>query len=1180
MKLLFKLLVVFTVLFSVNITAATISGNIKCDINGNGTIETDEICPSEAVWVKLLNVARDRLIAQVPLYPSGAFMFNVNVTGDFVLFIDNNGDIRDSTPTPPSNSIFGDPLSGSLSIAITATDEINAGNDFVLIPDPSCDCTAGDNNLTIAPIVIDGIMDDWAVVIPDPDNGRCDSGTVTDYDTNKTINGVIQSTGRNLTHFVWTGQNDENGFVYGYTERVGSSTNTETFLFYKDGDADGLMENGDIALTASWSGNTGTVKMEICDYVVNTTDGDANSDFMVWQQSDVGTPLSYPAGATVPQEWVGSADGYTIQGGLTNCRTASGLVGSGSADGRSMEWQVPWKVVNMLPFQPITYHISTMNAAVNLNNPPGQIDDNLGSCMLQAPVVKLDVNKTVDNPTPRIGENVTYTITVTNSGDSTNSVVVNDTLPNGLQYVSYTGTDWTCTNSGPDINCTYTGVLMNGGSISVDIVASVNDNTSLWGQTRTNTACASSDENTTLICDTENITIYSPEVALDLSKTVSNATPFIGASIFYTVTITNNGPDIANNIVVDDTLPSGVSYTSYFGDDWTCTDVANVLDCNYNVALGAGATTELFIIVDVTGTAGTSYTNTAFTHADENTTDVSDSVTITPVAPPAPATLTVEKGVSNTSPLTGDTIVYGIIISNVGGVDANNVVLKDLLPSGVTYVSTSYDTALGGIFTDTPPDGNITWSGFTLPFGTSTIIQITATVDAAENVTVSNQACAHHDIILTDVCSDANFTVRVPDVQLLMDKSVDNENPRVDENVIYTLVVTNNGTDTANNVIVNDPLPAGVTYVSSLPLNAYDDGTGVWTVGTLSPGASSELTITVSIDPGGEGDLITNIADAVADENGTPVLDDANLTVYTPIVILTIQKVSDQNFPAEGENITYTVIVNNIGDDNATNVMVTDTLPNGVTYLNAGGNGWTCSDLGTIDCSYANEIAPGFPTSFDINVTVNPGTSGTTLTNTVCIDDPTALVPICGESNINVNQFLDLVVTKVVNNPAPSVGETIQYTITVTNNGPINATGVEITEDVYHIIGLVNVSTVPTLADDDTWIVGDLNVGETATLQVTATVGSGASGNTYVNNAVLTGLDQTDIEPSNNHVTATIAVVPSAPTPPEPEDCLCDDVNSDSSSALNTVSAALMILMTLMLGLFFVRREELNETQK
>ena len=1161
-----KLLAVLSIFMSINLGAATISGNVYCDIDDSGSIDTGEVCPSEGIWVKLYNVSRDRWIAQEPIYPSGAYSFEIGATGDFLVFIDNNGDTtKDSTPTPPTNMLFSDPSDGTLPVTIATLEDVSEGNDFILIPDPACDCSGGDNMMTIAPIEINGDMSDWMTVIPDPDNGVCDSSTITDYDINKTNTGEIQSTGRNLTRFVWTGQEDENGFVYGYTERAGSNTNTETFIFYKDGDADGLMESGDIALVASWQGNTGTVKMEICDYVP----ADQAGDPMVWQQSDVGTPLLYPGGTTVPQEWVGQADGYTLHGGLTNCRKEDGLVGAGSADGLRMEWQVPWSIVNMLPFQPITYHVSTMNASVNQTNPPGQVDDNMGSCPLAAPVVKLDVNKTADITNPRVGDDVTYTITVTNSGDPTSSVVVNDTLPAGMTYVSYSGTDWTCTNDGQDVNCSYAGVLLNGGSTSVDIVASVNDDTSLWGDTLTNNACTSSDENATQVCDQETITVYTPLVSLDINKTASNETPYTGATIFYTIAVTNNGPDTANNVVVHDAFPAGLDYVDYNGSNWVCTEVGNTVDCNYTVALNAGVTTNLFIITDVTGPADTDITNTASAHADENLTDVSDSATITPVTPPVPATLTVEKGVSNETPLTGENIVYGIIISNGGQEDATNVVFTDSLPTGVTYVGADYNASLGGTFTET--NGDITWSGFDLAAGESTIIRITVTVDAAIGIDVNNIACAHSDENTTDICNDANFTVRAPIVQFTIDKSVDDENPWVEDSVTYTIAVTNNGTDTANNVVVDDTLPAGVTYVSSSP-DAFDDTNNEWIVGTLLPGASSELNITVSIDLATEGNLISNVATVTADENLTPVSDDANLTVYTPIVELTIQKVADQNFPPEGAEVTYTIIVNNIGDDNATGVTVTDTLPADVTFVSAGGNGWTCIETSTVDCSYAYEIEPGIPSSFDINVTVNSGTAGETLTNTACTIADQNETQVCAENSITVNQNVDLVVTKSVNNTTPAEGETIEYTITVTNNGPITATGVEIIENIIELTGLTNISAVASHGSFDgneTWSIGTLEAFDTATLTVTATVASGASG-AYTNFATLTGLDQDDIDPDSNFAQATITVT-----------CPCDEVSSDGSPALNVVTGTLMILLTLLIGLFFVRREEqLNRNER
>ena len=929
-----KLLRIFTILsiiYGVNLFAATISGNVYCDINDNGTIETGEVCPSEGIWVKLYNVTRNRWI-QMPLTSSGTYSFDVGTTGDFRVFIDNNGDtVKDSTPTPPTNMLFKNPIDGTLDVSISSLADNRTGNNFVLVPDPACDCSGGDNVLTKVPIAIDGNMNDWTTALTDPDNGICDSSTITDYDINKTQTGEIQSTGRNLTHFVWTGQDDENGFVYGYTERAGSTTNTETFLFYKDGDADGLMETGDIALVAGWQGNTGIVKMEICDYVP----ADQAGDPMVWQPSDEGTTLLYPGGTTVPQEWVGQADGYTLHGGLTNCRASQGLVGAGSADGLRMEWQVPWKTVNMLPFQRITYHVSTLNASVNATNPPGQVDDNMGSCPLAAPAVKLDITKTADTANPRVGDDVTYTITVTNSGDPANGVVVSDTLPAGMTYVSFSGTDWTCTGNAQDVSCSYTGVLLNGASSSVQIVASVDAGT--LGDTLTNTACVASDENSTLVCVDESITVASSQ--LQISKNVSDVTPYVNEIVTYEINVTNTGPNIAYNVSLSDTLPAGIDYIDFTGADWDCTETSpDVIGCNYTTPLGAGETTTVTFGVQVTGTAG-DYTNTACVNSDDSTAAVCDSVTLTALPTPTDVVLSMAKGVDENTPLIGETITYTISVINVGTTQATNVNVTDSLPSELDF-----DSVTGGGNYDSGTR-IISWSIPTLDPNAPQIFTITAIVNdtAVIDTAVNNEVCAVADQNLTPQCANIDIVPRNPIVTMLMDKSVDNENPRVGDNVTYTLVVTNNGSDTATNVTVNDPLPDGLVPVASnATIGSYVDPT--WFIGTLAPGASEELNITATISPDTEGDLISNVATVSATENPTPVSDDANLTVYTPLVILTIQKVADQNFPPEGADITYTIIVNNIGNDNATGVTVTDTLPEGVTFLGAGGNGWICDE--------------------------------------------------------------------------------------------------------------------------------------------------------------------------------------------------------------------------------------------
>ncbi len=926
MKLIKKFLGISLLLYA-NANAAIISGSTYCDLNLNGIRDADEVCTNEAVWIKL-QYPTGKVDVMQPEHPSGFFSFNVNKTGDFFLFIDDNGDFKDSTPTAPSNTVFVNPASGSFDITITNSNDEDNSSQFGLAPDQTCNCDGGNGIMTIAPITIDGDVSEWATVISDPDNGSCDSGCQTDYDINKTKTGVIQTIGRNLVRFAWTGEENPNGYVYGYTKRVGSSNNTETFMYYKDGDGDGLMENGDIALYGRWQGSTRNVDMQMCEYIPADP---INGDPMVWQESDVGTPLSYPEGATVPEEWVGSADGYTLAGSFVNCGPRDGLIGIGSANGIEMEWQVPWQVVGMTNGinTKITYHISTMNSEVNDNNPPGQVDDNMGNCPLAAePGVNLTVTKTANHTTQIIGQPITYTISVTNTGGSSNTIHVNDVLPTGVSYVGYSGTNWSCTE-GPtnNVSCDYSGTLGYGASSSFTITATVDNDPVLYGEILTNTACANSDENTTLVCDDANTTVLTPAA--------------------------------------------------------------------------------------------------------------------------------------------------GVLLS--------------------------------------------------------------------------------------------------------MEKTVDNDNPREGDQVTYTLRVINYGDTNATNVVVNDTLPAGVIYDSHSPSAANYNGTD-WIIPTLDSGASAEMNITATIDSGYVGALISNEACASAEENATLVCDDANLTVYTPIVKLTIQKIALPPNPAEGDTVSYAIIVNNEGEDNATGVHIEDILPSAdpsVTYVGYSGANWNCTyNDPTLSCDYASQIVPGTPASLMINVTVDANTSTQTFTNNVCTQADENITWVCDDANITVNDDLDIGVTKIVDDSTPSANQTITYTITVTNYGPIAATGVEVSEDIYTsdlLTGIIFSPSKGSMIDDETWDVGDLNVNETATLTVTATVvGDVSGGEEFINRAAVTDLIQTDINSDNDRAQASIVV-----------GCPCNDVKSDSSPAMSKVSGLIMILMTIMIGLFFIRREEqINQNRR
>jgi uncharacterized repeat protein (TIGR01451 family) len=126
----------------------------------------------------------------------------------------------------------------------------------------------------------------------------------------------------------------------------------------------------------------------------------------------------------------------------------------------------------------------------------------------------------------------------------------------------------------------------------------------------------------------------------------------------------------------------------------------------------------------------------------------------------------------------------------------------------------------------------------------------------------------------------------------------------------------------------------------------------------------------------------------------------------------------------------------------------------------------------------------------------------------------------------------NLQVTKTVDNAAPNEGDSITYTIVVTNNGLDDTTGVEVTDLLPS--GVTYVSDVPSVGVYNpvtgVWLVGNLPYGGSRTLWITAAVDSGTGGTIIVNWAEITASDQPDPDISDNAARADISVA-SPPTP-------------------------------------------------
>jgi uncharacterized repeat protein (TIGR01451 family) len=259
------------------------------------------------------------------------------------------------------------------------------------------------------------------------------------------------------------------------------------------------------------------------------------------------------------------------------------------------------------------------------------------------------------------------------------------------------------------------------------------------------------------------------------------------------------------------------------------------------------------------------------------------------------------------------------------------------------------------------------------------------------------------------------FGIQSPELQISKDDGVASVAPG--DNITYTLTYANNGT-LANNVVITETLPANTSLSSNnLPGWQQVGATNLYTynIGDLGIGLSQTITFVVTVDdplPAGVANII-NLAeigdDGTAGDDSNP--DNNNDSETTPINAapdLQINKADGGATATEGDAITYTLTYINAGNKEATNVVITETVPNHTTF-NPGAStpGWACTPNNNAGSACTRNISSlaggGVGGSATFVVTVDdPLPAGvTTITNTVQIGDDGANG---GDSNPADNQ--------------------------------------------------------------------------------------------------------------------------------------------------------------------------------
>lgn len=226
----------------------------------------------------------------------------------------------------------------------------------------------------------------------------------------------------------------------------------------------------------------------------------------------------------------------------------------------------------------------------------------------------------------------------------------------------------------------------------------------------------------------------------------------------------------------------------------------------------------------------------------------------------------------------GDTITYTIVVVNTGAFRQVGVAVEDIFPAGVTWVPGSIDIKAPSTgATGSPP---VLASGYRLDGGEGMTVTVQAAVSlpGVTNtlVNVAQTYSATHPTI------QASHTDCVVSADLGVVKDVTDSTPAEVQFIEWIITITNNGPDTATGVQIWDALPAEVQY-NSHSNGAYDNGSRIWTIGTLAVGSSTTLYIHCTVREDTKGMTITNQARVHARDLFDPVStndqDDAVITV-------------------------------------------------------------------------------------------------------------------------------------------------------------------------------------------------------------------------------------------------------------------------------------------------------------
>ncbi|MCR8842634.1 hypothetical protein NQ117_02980 [Paenibacillus sp. SC116] len=482
------------------------------------------------------------------------------------------------------------------------------------------------------------------------------------------------------------------------------------------------------------------------------------------------------------------------------------------------------------------------------------------------------------------------------------------------------------------------------------------------------------------------------------------------------------------------------------------------------------------------------------------------------------ADLNLTKTSSPLDTFVGQSLTYNVTIANTSEVTASRVVFLDALSSFVIFQSDTLRVN-GTIVSGANPSNGVSLPDI-VPGGALTVSYDVVVVGLPPQGILTNVAAANFEFTslpggpIVSGTSSTSYSTNVLVPSFMITKNASTTQARVGDIITYQVLITNSGTISSSKGTFTDPLSPSVSFVpGSVVVNGVSISEANPAVGisltSIPPGSTLEITYQVQVNVVPDPAQIVNQATAILDfvtpggvfESLLQVSNTAVIPVFTTGVNVT--KSADHASAFVGETIAYTIIVANAGTTQATDVTVTDPLPDGTELVEGTVtvNGISISAADPNDGIFIQNIAPQSSVEISFLVLVNAIPPSRTLVNTAqVVFTPVSDVGPFPPNTASSNTLSIPVVTnsaaasKSTNRTTVLTGEQITYTLILSNTGTSVLNNIQVVDPLPLGVDFVlntftiNGTTYPDLRPDFPVSLPSLLPGEGVTVNYTVFV--------------------------------------------------------------------------------------------